>query len=204
MNRRIMKSFILAVLLILASASIAAQTTESFVKELQSTFRGYKTLQTSFIQSGNIMTGSAGKLYYKKDKKIRIELPNITIISDGVSVWNINKKENKVIISKFTGKEASLLSLPDLIEKYPAISKFTLEKTDKGYSLTLVPNEKNPSIKSAKLTCDANKSLTGIQIQNASGSSMDVRLSQTKINKEISDVLFSYTPKESVKVVDLR
>ncbi len=196
--------FVITLVVLFTQLSVSAQSAEAFTKELQAMFRGYKTLQTSFIQSGNIMTGSAGKLFYKKDKKMRLELPNITIISDGVSVWNINKKEKKVIISKFKTKDASLLSLPDLIEKYPAISKCELLKTDKGYSLTLIPNGKNEAFKTAKLICDLNKTLTGIQIQNSSGNSMSVTLSQTKIDKEISDSQFSYSPKEGMKVIDLR
>jgi chaperone LolA len=187
-----------------AAPAIYAQSADSFIKELQTAFKSYQTFQASFIQSGVGLSGSAGTFYFKAPNKMRIEMPTLTLITDGTTVWNVNKKENKVVISKYNEKDASLFSLPNLIEKYPAVCQSTLEKTDKEYKLTLTPKDKKLNFKSAVLLYTANKTISALNITNTAGNTLSISLSQLKPNKGINDSQFNFTPKEGMKVIDLR
>ncbi len=193
-----------AFLMLVLSSNGMAQSAEEFVKEIQQTFAAYTTYQASFIQSGSGMSGTAGKFIYKKNNKMRIEMPKMTLISDGVTVWNVNKKDSKVVISRYNEKDASLFSIPDLIEKYPANCTPALEKTGKGYILTLTPKDKKQNFKLAKLNCNAGKTVTSIQITDLSGNKITITLSEPKTNKKIDDAQFSFSPKEGIKIIDLR
>jgi outer membrane lipoprotein-sorting protein len=135
---------------------------------------------------------------------MRIEMPKLTLITDGTTVWNINKRENKVVISKYNEKDASLFSLPNLIEKYPGICRSKLEKTGNEYKLTLVPNDKKLNFKTADLICNSAKIITALHITDLSGNMLTIKLSQVKLNKAINDAQFNYSAKEGMKVIDLR
>jgi outer membrane lipoprotein-sorting protein len=190
--------------LLMLTGSSQAQNADSFIKELQNAFKSYETFQASFIQTGSALSGSAGTFFYKKQNKMRIEMPKLTLITDGTTVWNINKRENKAVISKYNEKDASLFSLPNLIEKYPGICRSKLEKTGNEYKLTLVPNDKKLNFKTADLICNSAKIITALHITDLSGNMLTIKLSQVKLNKAINDAQFNYSAKEGMKVIDLR
>lgn len=180
------------------------QDAQGFVKSLQSNFDSYETLSASFTQSSANGQGASGKFYFKKQNSMRIELAQMNIITDGKTVWNYNKRENKVIISNYKEKDASLFSIPKMISTYPASCDISLETKDKNKVVVLKPLNKKLGFKQAKLFCADAKSINEVQITDLSDNSMTIVLSGVKINSAIDSSMFTFTIKDGIKVVDLR
>ena len=76
-----------------------AQSAESVLKSLQNKFDSISDLSADVNQKSNGKSSLSGKLFFKKENKLRMEFGNQTIIADGTTSWNYNKKDKKVIIS---------------------------------------------------------------------------------------------------------
>ena len=68
-----------------------------FMQVIQERFNTLTDLSANFTQSINGSANLTGKVYYKKEDKIRFELTNILIVSDGETNWNYNKKRTKLL-----------------------------------------------------------------------------------------------------------
>jgi outer membrane lipoprotein-sorting protein len=66
------------------------------LKNVKDKFSTIKDFSAELKQGGKNQVFN-GTIYYKKQNKFRIELKNMSIISDGSTIWNYNKKDNKVV-----------------------------------------------------------------------------------------------------------
>ena len=70
------------------------------LKNLQSSFDSLKDFSADFVQLNNGKVNIEGKFFFKKENKLRLELKNLIIVSDGKTNWNYNKRQKKVIMMK--------------------------------------------------------------------------------------------------------
>ncbi len=80
---------------------IYSQSAESVLKSLQNKFDSITDLSADVTQKSNGKSSLSGKMYFKKENNLRIEFGNQTIVADGKTSWNYNKKDKKVIISDY-------------------------------------------------------------------------------------------------------
>ena len=106
----------------LCAAAFGQNNSNELLKSVQSKYNSLNTLSVNFTKSSGSKEDFSGKLYLKKENKLRIELKNNTIITDGETFWNFNKKENKVIINNYDSEEPTELSLNNFIQVYPSKS----------------------------------------------------------------------------------
>ena len=189
----------------LFTASGNAQNAEEILKSVQKKFDSINDLSADFIRYSAGSKEYSGKLFYKKGNKIRLELKNSTIISDGETNWNYSKNGNKVIISKFDDSDPSALSIQNILHKYPSECKVSSEAAGENQALVFIPeNSSDLSFGKMKITIDKEGLVDEILVDDPSGAVFEIVFSNYKLNRNIPDYKFTFSPPEGSKVIDLR
>jgi chaperone LolA len=181
-----------------------AQDAETVLKLLQNKFDSISDLSADVIQKSNSKTSLSGKLFFKKDNNLRMEFGNQTIVADGKTTWNYNKKSKKVIISNYDENSSGLLSINYLVYRYPAECELSLSKEGNNQILILTPKTKRNNLGIVKLFITKENLIDKAVISNEAAGNMEVRFSNYKLNQNISDSKFLFTAPEGTSVVDLR
>jgi len=176
---------------------------QSMVEKLQEKFESINYLQADFNQSAGSQNSLSGKFYFKKENNYRIDLSSNTIISDGFSIWNIDKKRNKVIISNLD-EDPLAFSLSDYIYNYPAKCEVTEEATSDGFILTLSGINTDLNFKTAKLSVNQDYLIKKISVTDFGENTFILKFSNIKINDTINNSLFIYKDDGDAKIIDLR
>ncbi|HSD64191.1 MAG TPA: outer membrane lipoprotein carrier protein LolA [Ignavibacteriaceae bacterium] len=199
-----MKSLIfLIALTFICSYAFAQDTTDELLKSVQSKYDAQNSISVNFNKSGGTKEDFSGKLYLKKENKLRIELKNNVIVTDGQTFWNYDRKQKKVIINNYDASDPSEFSLHSFINVYP--SKCDVSSGEEGdlKTLTLVPKTSELNFKTAKLYINDNNLVEKVMIENNNGKSI-ITLSGYKLNRNLPDSDFTFSPPEGIKVIDLR
>ncbi|MCK7526027.1 MAG: outer membrane lipoprotein carrier protein LolA [Ignavibacteriales bacterium] len=134
---------ILISLLVLFLSTVGfTQNAESVLKSLQNKFDSITDLTADVAQKNNGQSNLTGKMYFKKENNIRLELGNQTIVADGKTSWNYNKKNKKVIISDYDEAGSGLLSINYLVYQYPSECDLSLSAEGTKQILNLKPKSK--------------------------------------------------------------
>lgn len=205
-----MKFFFIVAILFIAINNYALDSL-SVIKNLQIKFNTVQDFKSSFKQTINNSFDDSeltlsGTFYYKKKNKFKIDLKNILLVSDGISIWNFDKRLNRVVINKIDENQ-SFLNLDDIINNYPELCTSNLLKDNsdgKFYAVSLKPKNNNLEFESATLWIDKNYILTKIKILDSSGSEYFVELTNIKLNQNLSDAEFVFITPEACKVIDFR
>jgi chaperone LolA len=196
--------FLIGLLVLFYSTVGFAQSAESVLKSLQNNFDSITDLTVDVAQKSNGKSSFAGKMYYKQDNKLRIESGNQTIVADGKTSWNYNKKNNKVIISDYDEAGSGLLSINYLVYQYPSECDLSLSAEGSSQILNLKPKSKKNNLGEVKLYITKENLIEKAVISNQSRATMEVMFSNYKLNQNLSDSRFSFTAPEGITVVDLR
>jgi len=123
--------FKLCVVLLFFFATLFAQDKAGvLLKAVQDKFETIEDLSANIRQSTGGKESLSGKIFYKEENKFYLELKNLNIVSNGTTVWNFNKKENKVIRNEFDESDPSALSLSEIINEYPEESNLTYQSAN--------------------------------------------------------------------------
>ncbi len=197
------KSVLLVLFIFLCALGFGQDSTNNLLKSVQSKYNSIKSFTVNFTKSSGSKEDFSGKLFLKKENKLRIELKNNTIITDGETFWNYNKKENKVIINNYDESEPSELSLNSFINNYPAKSNVSSGEEGNLNTLTLIPKTSDLNFSSAKLYINKDNLVEKVVVKSTSGNST-ISLSGYKLNEDIPDSEFIFSPPKGMKVIDLR
>ena len=209
-----MEKIISLFLLILLTFSVTvAQGDENALAELQKEFKNINDFRANFIQNSSFTSQTKsptlkGKLSYKKDNKFRIELNNSLLVSDGKTLWNFNKKENKVYINNLEN-EYSFFSLKNIILDYPQKSfiRYLGEESLNGNTYKIIqitPKESELNFETIKIWYSKNDFIGKVEVIDSGGSKHQFELTGIKINPKIPNSLFDFVPSEGSEVIDLR
>lgn len=195
---------ILSLIILFYSTVSFTQSAESVLKSLQSKFDSITDLSADITQKSNGKSSLSGKLFFKKENNLRLELGNQTIIADGTTSWNYNKKDKKVIISNYDENGAGLLSINYLVYDYPKDCDLSLSSEGSKTVLILKPKSKKNSLGEVKLVISKDNLIEKTYITNQSAGTMEVNFSNYKLNQNLSDSKFTFTAPEGTTVVDIR
>lgn len=195
---------ILSLIILFYSTVSFTQSAESVLKSLQSKFDSITDLSADVTQKSNGKSSLSGKLFFKKENNLRLELGNQTIIADGTTSWNYNKKDKKVIISNYDENGAGLLSINYLVYDYPKNCDLSLSSEGSKTVLILKPKSKRNSLGEVKLVISKDNLIEKTYITNQSAGTMEVNFSNYKLNQNLSDSKFTFTAPEGTTVVDIR
>ena len=178
-------------------------SSSELLKAIQAKYNSVSTISVNFEKFSGSKEDFSGKLFLKKENKLRIELKNNTIITDGKTFWNYNKKENKVIINNYDPSEPSELSLNTFINDYPSKSNVTSGEEGNYKTLILEPRTSGLNFNSAKLFINKDSLVDKVIIDSNSGTAV-ITFAGYKLNRDLPDSEFTYSPPEGIKVIDLR
>lgn len=189
-------------------------TTKDITQKMQSHFEMIDDATASFTKHvklgfSEIEQTYTGKILIKKPTKLRLESENETVVTDGATVWLYSLVNNQVIIDKYKenqntiSPENFLLNLPQ--NYYATLLSVTQEKNISLATLKLVPKDDRSFIKSVKIMIEqATWNVRTIIIQDVNDTETTYTIKDLKLNTNLSDKAFVYTPPPGVEVVDLR
>jgi len=177
---------------------------ENLLNSLQKKFNSASNFSAEFQQLTNDKQNLVGKFYYKKENKIRLELKNLLIVSNGNTTWNYNEKENKVIINNYNDDDPSILSLNKIINDYP--EECTIKEIqEKGINkIILTPKTNNLNFKNAELYVNSQNFIDKVIIEDLNGNKITIIFSNYILNKNLSDSYFSFKSPKGTQVIDIR
>lgn len=185
--------------------SLSAQTdAANLLSALQEKFDSIEDLSAKITQNVNGKSNLAGTLFFKKKNKIRLELKNQTIVSDGISSWNYNSKEKKVIISDYEADTNSLLSINYLVYDFPKECDLSSVENGNSKVLLLTPKSNRNGISKVELWINEENLISKALVSDINTGTIEILFSNYKLNQKISDSKFSFTPPEGSTVIDLR
>ncbi|MBE0551826.1 MAG: outer membrane lipoprotein carrier protein LolA [Ignavibacterium sp.] len=195
---------LISLLTLLLSTAVFSQSAESVLASLQNKFDSITDLTSDIAQKNSGQSSLTGKMYFKKENNIRLEVGNQTIVADGKTSWNYNKKNKKVIISDYDEAGSGLLSINYLVYQYPSECDLSLSAEGSSQILNLKPKSKKNNLGEVKLYISKENLIDKAVISNPGSGTMEVSFSNYRLNQNLSDSKFSFTTPEGTTVVDLR
>jgi outer membrane lipoprotein carrier protein len=198
-----MKTKLFSVLILFSFCFLYAQDKPDLLKSVQAKYNSINTLSVNFTKTSGSRVDLSGIIFIKKKNMLRIELKNNTIVTDGQTFWNYNLKENKVIINNYDESKPTEFSLDKIILYYP--SKCTVNTGEDGNlgTLTFVPKTSVLNFKSAELFINNDNLVEKIIVDDPTGKAT-INLSGYKLNQDIPDSEFTFSPPKGSKIIDLR
>jgi len=184
---------------------IGVGSAQSLLKKVQNKFNSIKDISADFVQQTNGRESLKGKIKFKQKDKIRIELGNIIIVSDGKTNWNYNKKRNKIIISSVDKENPSVFSLRKFIEEYPQLSNVSEKREKNTFILKIVPKKDSGlNFNYTELYFNTAYQIKEIFIKGAEYGSIMIMFINYKENNGFKDSIFKITPSKGTETIDLR
>jgi len=178
---------------------------KDLLEAVQKKYKSINDLSADFKQSTNGKTTVNGKILFSKGNKLRLELKNSTIISDGTVLWNYNKGQKKVVINNASGSDQSSFTINKFLYDYPSKSVVTMEKEDDHDVLVLFPQKDNTmNFKKTKIRVNQDYLIIDVSIENLSGTITNLQFSNYKLNQNLPESKFTFSPPEGTNVIDLR
>lgn len=176
---------------------------EQYLKALQTKFNSIQDFTADINQFINGKSAISGKLFFKKANNFRAEFENTLLISDGVTAWNHNKKENKVIITDYEEDE-SLFSINFLIYQFPSQSDLYGEQEGNFRKLVLTPKSKSSNLGQVTLWINNNDLIEKINTNDPASGLIEINFKNIKINQNLPSSNFQYIPPQGSRIIDLR
>lgn len=189
--------------ILFAFTALNAQDGKSVLKDIQTKFSKIQDMSADVTQSS-----AKSKFYYKKENKYRIEAGTNIIVSDGNTIWNYNKKTNKVVLSRPEDTEMAS-TINNLVYSFPDQSKISYDGKEKigteEYNvLTMTPIKSSGSFNKIRIWSDNSNMIKRVIVTDRSGSSLVFEFSNIKINSSIPGSKFSFEAPKGSEIIDLR
>ena len=186
------------------SSSFAQDDAQEVLTNIQNKFNTINDLTAELSQSVNGSVNLKGKIYYKKENHLRFEFKNVLIVSDGETSWSYNKKDNKVFITDYESDGNKILSINQIIFEYPKDCDMSTFESDGRKVLQLIPKDDTFSFNSIQLFVDSDYLITKALVDDPASGEIQIDLSDYKLNTNLPDSFFQFSPPEGSKVIDLR
>ncbi|MHB1686495.1 MAG: LolA family protein [Ignavibacteriaceae bacterium] len=191
------------ILILFTQSSFSENKGEQLLKSLQEKFNSISNITADFKQIVNGKVNLAGKFYFEKNNKLRLELKNLIIVSDGITNWSYNKRENKVVISNYDSENPPLFSIDKFIETYPSQCKVSSINEDGKEVLILTAKNSSMNFKTVKIWLNGENLIEKLLIDSG-GKTVEMTFTGYKTNQKNNGSKFTFTPPKGSAIVDLR
>ncbi len=204
------------VLLVLSAATLAAKgpSADEIMKKVQKKISSAKVVEADFVQVFEWSVAGErqefqGKIWIGQKDAFRIETPEQLIVSDGKSVWTLDKVNRQVIVDYLNPEEETYLPRQLSLQfsrKYSA----KLEGKEKIggqelYHISLRSKDPDVFIQQFDLWIDAsNYIVRKIAYLDANENRTVYEIKRVRFLQRYDPALFQYSVPEGVEVVDLR
>lgn len=201
---------IFVILLLFVTISSAQSPTE-LIKKIQSKFNSIDNFTANFSQnffnvSGNEQGKADGKFTYKKKNKFVVELKNQKIVSDGQTIWNFDKKFNRVVVS-YLSDDPTSFSLEKFVFDYPPLCKAKLLKDippSNDFIIELTPKDNDLQFKVVRIWKNQDNFISRMELVDIGDMKYAFTFSEIKVNQNLADQIFTFSAPKGTKVIDLR
>lgn len=204
-----MKKIIFYIFILFSFITIYSQNSDDVIKKLQIKFASIEDIQADFTNSFSASPGGtaqkkSGKFLYKKSDKYVFEFQGQTIVNNGRTIWNYDKKQKRVMINN-AENDPSAFSFEKYINEYPSKCDVSAAKELSGLiKLKLTAKSDDLFFASAVLWVDQDNLVRKFEITDDNGTAFRFELNNIKVNKGIPESKFNFTPPEGSKIIDLR
>ena len=185
------------------NTTFGQDSAQVLLEKIQEKFNTINDLTANISHSVNGNVNLKGIVYFKKENNLRFEFKNILLISDGVTAWSYNQKDNKAVISDYENEGNKILSIRQIIYEYPEDCEMLTYKTNNQNVLELIPTD-DTSFKNIKLFLSAEYLITQVLIDDPAAGEIEINISDYKLNNNLSEDLFIFTLPEGSQIIDLR
>lgn len=182
----------------------AQSDAQVLLKNIQDKFDSITDLSANITQSVGGQVNLKGKVYYQKDDHLRMEFKNNVIVSDGETAWNYNQKQNKVIITNFESEGNRDISIKQLVYEYPKNCQISSYELEGEKVLKLIPEDDTFNFSSVELFINEDNLIAKALIDDPMTGTIAVEFSDYKLNQNLADSFFIFSPPEGSQVIDLR
>jgi chaperone LolA len=207
----------LAVLLFLLLAStillFAAITAKDVIEKVQDKYGDMSDAVVTFSQKVRFKVSkmeqqTTGTLFFKKQRKYRIETEQRIIVTDGKTSWSYNAQNKQLMISAYK-EDSRSLSPEQLLTQYPKDYFSSLIGEEKigseiCYALKLSPREENAAAKTLKIWVSKAWMIKKVEITDANGTITTYTVKDLQVDKGLSDSKFEFKTPQGADVIDLR
>jgi len=202
---------IVFVLLLFTFGLARAQSPAEMIKKIQNKFNSISNFTASFTQNyfntnKNEQGKAEGKFTYKKKNKFVVEVKNQTIVSDGETIWNFDKKFNRVVIG-YLNDDPTSFSLEKFLFDYPPLCKAKLVKDisdANDFILELTPKDNDLQFKIVRIWKSPENLISKMELVDIGDMKYSFTFSDIKINQNLADQIFTFNAPKGAKVIDLR
>ena len=207
-----------AILVMCLAALPFRQQKEWSVKEVTENVQGrYESIHdataqfTQHVKFGfsQIEQDFVGTLTMKKPNKYRVESEHQTFVTDGSTVWAYSPVNKQVLIDRYKENENTLS--PELfLLNLPANYYATLlgdERSGQTHLITLklVPKDDQSFVKSMKVWIEVESWIVRkVEIVDVNDTEKTYTVHDVRMNSNVKDSAFAFTPPPGTEVVDLR
>lgn len=193
------------IIIIVITPLFGGDNEEKLLHSLQSKYEKINDLTVDIIQRSGGKEILSGKLSYKKENKFHFDIKNNLIISDGLAIWNYNKRDKKVIVNDVDETAPSYFSFNRIVYDYPSECNISSLREGSSDVLIFVPKEGSGlNFTKAKLWINGDSLIEKIILEGVAAEDTEVIFSGYNLNQNLSDSKFKFTPPEGSTIIDLR
>ncbi|HAL55681.1 MAG TPA: outer membrane lipoprotein carrier protein LolA [Bacteroidetes bacterium] len=151
----------------------------------------------------------SGTLTMKRPNKFRVESEHQTLVTDGSTVWAYSPVNKQVIVDRYKENQNSL-SPEQFLLRLPTNYYSSLIGREKSGDtrlvvLKLVPKDDQSFIKSMKVWVEEGTwIIRKVETTDVNDTETTYTVRDVKLNSDIKDSRFSFTPPPGTELVDLR
>lgn len=188
--------------------SLAQKIDKSLYNKLQVKLKSLSSVSFNFILKED--PKYQGLVRAKKGNMYDVQTPIRRLICNGITIWNYNEAEKKVVLSNYEGEGGSSISIENIffniVQNFkPTETQFLNSNGNESYKITLTPN--NPSRSEFKnIILYLNKEdllINTVQTENKDGI-QTWKISNLEINPKFSNKIFEFNIPEGTQIIDLR
>ncbi len=162
----------------------------------------FETINSFSVEVVGNRNNIKGELFFKSPDSEKIVFSNYSIIVRTDTVWNFNKKLNRLVIQT-TEDNFSPFSIIDIINKLPAMCSY--KEDVRNNSFTLNPkDESDLNFNSVKVIVNSQSLPIQIFVTDLNGKEFSFVLKNYKLGRKFNSDFFKFKIVKGIKVVDLR
>ncbi|MFC2103270.1 outer membrane lipoprotein carrier protein LolA [Bacteroidota bacterium] len=198
------KKIVLTLVIFISMGLYPQNATSNLLGKLQAKFDSVESFSIDFIQFNNAEENLSGVFSFKKENNIKIVTDKLIITSNGVTSWNYNKAENKVIISNVDESDPGIFSINKIVYEFPEECDVSFGNDENEEVIKLTPNGYKYNFDSIWLWLNDEDLISQVLINNSAMGNIGVTFLNYNLNMDLPDSEFNFVPPEGSKIIDIR